>query len=79
MLGNVFEWVQDRYGDYPGGRVTDPQGPSAGEHRVYRGCSWSSGGPYDTDCRPSPRLAWYGYIGPDQSGWHVGFRLLRAE
>ena len=30
MLGNVWEWVQDRYGAYPGGAVTDPRGPSAG-------------------------------------------------
>ena len=60
MLGNVAEWVQDWYGTYPGGRVTDPRGPSAGRHdlRVYRGCSWFiGGGPYDADCRPSARLS----------------------
>ena len=26
MLGNVWEWVGDRKGDYPGGTVTDPVG-----------------------------------------------------
>ena len=40
MLGNVWEWVGDRYGDYPGGALTDPTGPSRGSNRVVRGCGW---------------------------------------
>ena len=42
MHGNVWEWVQDWYGDYPSGHVTDPRGPSTGPHRAYRGGSWFS-------------------------------------
>ena len=36
MLGNVWELVQDRYGKYPGGAVTDPAGPDAGWEQVVR-------------------------------------------
>ena len=51
MSGNVWEWVADRYGPYPGGEglVVNPTGPVAGEGegegekdlRVMRGGSWS--------------------------------------
>jgi len=41
MHGNVCEWVQDRYGDYPVGAVTDPTGPSSGTG-ILRGGSTGS-------------------------------------
>jgi formylglycine-generating enzyme required for sulfatase activity len=40
MRGNVWEWVQDRYGDYSAGRQVDPHGPASGTYRVLRGGSW---------------------------------------
>ena len=40
MHGNVWEWCQDRYGEYPSGSVTNPTGPSEGSIRVYRGGGW---------------------------------------
>jgi formylglycine-generating enzyme required for sulfatase activity len=40
MSGNVWEWVQGWYGDYPSGRQVNPTGPSFGAWRVLRGGSW---------------------------------------
>jgi RNA polymerase sigma factor (sigma-70 family) len=41
MHGNVYQWCQDWYGDYPNKDVVDPQGPEKGELRVFRGSCWA--------------------------------------
>ena len=52
MLGNVWEWCSDWYGDYPTGSVMDPTGPSSGSIRVYRGGSCYD---YAKDARSASR------------------------
>ena len=72
MLGNVWEWVEDWAGAYPGGAVTDPRGPGSGSRRVIRGGGWGS---IARGCRASFR----GNGSPGSRGSTLGFRLLRTE
>ena len=72
MLGNVYEWVEDWYGDYPGGTVTDPRGPDSGSYRVVRGGGWISRA---SGCRSSFRFD----VTPGSRYAGLGFRLLRTE
>jgi formylglycine-generating enzyme required for sulfatase activity len=71
MHGNVWEWVQDWYGDYPEEDVIDPAGPRGGNARVRRGGGWDQ---FWHNCesanRSNPIL---GY----RSG-NLGFRLVKT-
>jgi formylglycine-generating enzyme required for sulfatase activity len=40
MIGNAWQWCEDRYGDYEEGTATAPTGPNTGGIRVVRGRSW---------------------------------------
>ena len=74
MSGNVAEWVQDWYGDYPSGSVTDPQGPPSGPGRVVRGGDWHLS---DFASRVSYRHQEAPGSG-EQKRWRtLGFRLAR--
>lgn len=70
MSGNVWEWCNDRYADdyYANSPSVDPQGPSSGSDRVFRGGSWRSN---PGNCRSSLR-SWFN---PEGRSDGFGFRL----
>ena len=72
MLGNVSEWTGDWGAMYPSGSVTDPQSPSTGWGRVYRGGSSSHGA---RDVRSAARIGGW----PGRRAYHIGFRLVRTK
>ncbi len=71
MSGNVWEWVQDRYGAYQSNSQHDPAGPDVGEYRIVRGGSWllSHG---------SSRVANRNMNPPSWRGSCTGFRIARG-
>jgi formylglycine-generating enzyme required for sulfatase activity len=71
MHGNVLEWCQDYYGDYPIGALTDPKGLAIGNVRVLRGGSF-----YQDfwNARSSLR----NYALDRDLGYYTGFRLAKA-
>jgi len=71
MHGNVYEWCLDWDDSYPGGSVSDPQGPASGADRILRGGCWYSYGIY---CRAANR----GDYWPGHGNGDVGFRPVLA-
>jgi len=69
MSGNVREWVSDWYGSYNSDSHRDPQGPSSGSERVFRGSCWGIRWDWvhaTIRCRQSP----------DDRNAGLGFRLV---
>lgn len=72
MHGNVYEWCQDKFSDYPAEPVVDPVQEQAGSVRVLRGGSWIGNG---RDCRSADRFA----LDPSDRLNFCGFRLARGH
>jgi len=71
MLGNLREWVWDRYANYPITREFSLTGPVDGIDRVVRGGGWYAE-PERTRC--AARRRW-----PEDIRWNsVGFRVARS-
>jgi formylglycine-generating enzyme required for sulfatase activity len=66
--GNVWEWCEDCFGNYPGGPVTDPRSPLSVQ-RVLRGGSWK-------DPAAHCRSAWRCNLWPDSPFSNCGFRVV---
>lgn len=69
MSGNVFEWCNDKYGNYSSEEQKDPSGSATSEWRVYRGGGWLINAKL---CRVSWRGEWSSYT---RSSGPIGFRL----
>ena len=68
MSGNVYEWCNDRCGDYQRYSQTNPTGLSEGEYRVLRGGGWCY---FDMGVRVSRR----DYLTPGYRHIIIGLRL----
>ena len=72
MHGNVLEWCEDWYGEYPSEPVVDPQGSESGANRLLRGGSWFF---YGRHCRSAYRFK----DRPDIRRDNIGFRFVRGH
>ena len=72
MHGNVWEWVDDWYGDYNTEPQNDPEGAESGMSRVLRGGSWAN---LPTNLRSAGRH----YLPPNTRSPTTGFRICYKQ
>ena len=70
MHGNVWEWCDDLFEEYPETSVTNPIGSATGSYRVIRGGSWNRGA---RGCRSAYRG------GPSYPRSNLGFRIILID
>jgi eukaryotic-like serine/threonine-protein kinase len=71
VVGNVWEWVSDFYGEYGKEELKDPSGPVHGDEKVIRGGAWN--GSYPAWVRPTFRYK----DAPTKRSYGIGFRCAR--
>jgi formylglycine-generating enzyme required for sulfatase activity len=71
VVGNVWEWVSDFYGDYTKDEQTDPKGPETGDQKVIRGGAWNAS--YPSWVRPTFRY----HDVPSKRSYGIGFRCAK--
>ena len=71
VVGNVWEWVADWYGEYGKDELKDPKGPATGEEKVIRGGAWN--GSYASWVRPTFRYK----DAPSKRSYGIGFRCAK--
>jgi formylglycine-generating enzyme required for sulfatase activity len=71
MHGNVYEWVEDWWDNYPSTPQTDPPGPISGSYKVLRGGGWDND---SNPCRVSYRN---NFLPPYTQHIFYGFRAAR--
>jgi len=71
VVGNVWEWTADWYGDYGPGDADNPTGPASGEKRVIRGGAFN--GSFSSWLQPSFRYA----QDPKAQSHGIGFRCAK--
>jgi len=68
MSGNMFEWVDNWYGQYTPEDKINPRGPDKGSSKILRGGGWHN---FEYFCRSAFR----GSYAPGSSEDYIGFRI----